>query len=282
MADRLTLESAKTAEPMSATIQAPATGTSSERYVQTALRLALVPLALVLLWLLLHLLYGKAVASPWGSAQAVMTGIEQGWFTEAGLETLTAALSAAVIAAVLGIALGMTIGMSRLATEILQPLLGIAYSLPKIIFYPFVMLLMGLGTLSNAAFGVVSALLPVVMVVIGACATIPPIYLMVSRVYQLSPLQRFVSVVLPTTLPSLVVAARYGFSLAFLGVTMAELFGGGAGLGQELKRAFETHDLDRLYGITATLFIAGLAGNSFYLLLEGWLARRLGSPAVHD
>lgn len=270
MADTLTTE---TAVPHRRAVRRAGAG---RRFLRGVATLLPVPVLVLVAWLVAHQVFPAAVASPWGSLAALRNGVEMGWLASSGASTAGAVLGATAIASVLGVALGIAIGSNRFTAEIFQPTLGVLYALPKIIFYPFVMLLFGIGAQANMTFGAVTGLLPAVIIVMNACGTINPVYLVVSRIYGLNPIQKFVSVIVPTLLPSLVVAVRYAFSLAFLGVTMAELFTGGAGMGQQLSRSVETHDTERLYGVTLVLLVAALLGNALFMGLQRVVARVLG------
>lgn len=194
--------------------------------------------------------------------------------------TLLATGFAFAVSASLGVLLGSLLASSRFWGDVWEPVLFWLYGIPKLIFYPIVILVFGIGFSSTMAFGVLSGLLPVVIIVFASVRSVPLMHLKVAKVYGLSRRQVFREVVVPVVLPSLVTAVRYGFSLAFSGVVLAEMFAAREGLGQVLMGAMFIANKGQLFGVAAVLVVVGFGVNGLLLLVQRRVAMRFGGLAT--
>lgn len=244
----------------------------AERVVDTAPWWVFV--AAMLVWIAAGSLLPNAVASPIAAWDALAEGFGEGWMWSPFEATMRATAIGSMIAVATGLTTGVLAGLSRFWGDVLEPMFLAVYSMPKIIFYPVVMLVFGIGVQSTTAFGVANGVLPVVIITFAAVRTVPLIYLKVGRVYGLGRLEVFRSIVIPVVLPSVITAVRYGFSLTFLGVILAEMFAAREGMGRELFKAISLHHLGRLFAFALLLLAIALVVNTLLLLLEKRIQRR--------
>jgi len=175
---------------------------------------------------------------------------------------------ASILALVGGLVLGIAIGANPVAHEILTPILSTLYSIPKIMLYPVILLVFGLGLSARVAFGAMHGFFPVALFAIGAIRNIAPVLLRTGRVMRLSRLDTVRSILLPAALPEIVTGLRVGFSATFLGTLMGEMFASSEGLGFMLIRAMDIHNVPDIMALTLLAFVIATTANIFILAVE--------------
>jgi NitT/TauT family transport system permease protein len=227
------------------------------------------PLLLLVIWQAAGMIAGDFyVATPVQAVDAIADGISGGWFFESLGATLTAALVGFAIAAVAGLWLGVTLGMVRFWGKVVEPVALSIYSAPKVTLFPVFLVAFGFGLSSKIAFGAFHGFFPIVIITMNATRAISPVHLKVARSLNLSRLQTFRQVVLPSILPSALTGLRLGFGVTLLGVVLGEMFASRSGFGYELVQAITLHDMPRMYGIIAALVAIALAVNAAFLSWE--------------
>jgi len=167
-----------------------------------------------------------------------------------------------------GLTAGLLVGSSRLATQVVEPMLGPLYSIPKITLYPVILLIFGLTPSATISFAAIHGIFPVMIFTINGIRQVPPIYERSARVMKLNRFQMIRSILIPAALPEIVAGLRVGFSTTLLGAIIAELFASTAGMGFLLIRATEAHDVIDIMAITAILFAFAITANSLLMRLE--------------
>lgn len=240
-------------------------------------RLLVVPVVAVVLWWLLSVVVGPvAVADPASTLRATLEGVSEGWLVSSLAETLTATALGFLLATAAGLWLGFMLGMSRFWGDVFEgPLLWL-YSIPKVTLFPLFLLFLGLGVTSVVLFGAFHGVFPLTLFLMAAIRGIPPVMLQVGRVYRLSRWHVFTRIVVPETLPAMVMGIRYCFSLTFLGVILAEMFAARAGAGYELMQAISLNNVARIFAVAITLVLVALVINVCLLMVQGVVNRRRG------
>jgi NitT/TauT family transport system permease protein len=181
---------------------------------------------------------------------------------------------ALLIAYGIGIAVGLWMGAHRLSGAVGEPILVALYSLPKIVLYPVVLLVFGLGISGKVAFGALHGILPVALLTMGAIRAIPPVYLRAARTLHLSPWQTIASVLLPAALPEVFTGLRIGFTVTLLGVLLGEMFASKQGLGFMLMNAEQILQGEEMMSVAIVLFAFAALANALLLWIEHRLHRR--------
>jgi len=230
---------------------------------------AILASASVLLWQVAYYFAGsEAITPPIETVQRLGVLMDGARFWEHARATGVAFVYAGTLALVGGLVLGIAIGASRTAHEILTPILSTLYSIPKIMLYPVILLVFGLGLSAKVAFGAMHGFFPVALFAIGAIRNIPPVLLRTGRVLRLSRLDLVRNILLPAALPEIVTGLRIGFSATLLGTLMGELFASSEGLGFMLIRAMDIHNVPDIMALTLLLFLVATAANILILAVE--------------
>lgn len=227
---------------------------------------------IVLAWqLAYHLAGAEAITPPLETLERLLVLIGQGRFWQHARATGVAFAYACAVSLVGGLVMGIAIGSSRAADEILSPILGTLYSIPKIVLYPVILVVFGLGLSAKVAFGALHGFFPVALFAIGAIKNIRPVLLLTGRVMRLSRLDLARHILLPAALPEIVTGLRIGFSTTLLGTLIGELFASSEGLGFMLIRAMDNHSVPDIMALTLFLFLTATCANTAILAIENRL-----------
>ncbi|MGR4067146.1 ABC transporter permease [Billgrantia sp. C5P2] len=171
-----------------------------------------------------------------------------------------------VLAMLLGTLLGVWMGRSRLADDLLDPLLVALLNLPALV--TIILLYVWFGLVEAAAvLAVVINKVPNVAVTVREGARSLDVRLeQMAEVYRFGCGRRLVHVWLPQLVPYLMAAARSGLALVWKIVLVVELLGRSDGVGFQLHMAFQVFDV-------ATILAYSLAFIAVVQLIE-WLALR--------
>lgn len=202
-----------------------------------ALELALaagVPLALVLLWQL-------AAVSGWIDDRvypAPQTIIEDGWRRAADGDlwpdvwaTLKRVLAGYAVGTVAGYALGLLMGSLSLVRAALEPTLDALYVVPKLALLPVFLNMFGLGEGPQIALVAATVFFFVWISTMAAVLAVPSGHRDAGRVFGASPWQMFRHVLLPASLPAVLVGARIAAGVAVLVIVASEQIAAADGLG---------------------------------------------------
>lgn len=172
---------------------------------------------------------------------------------------------------VLGLAFGALLGLNRLAGEVMEPVIMGFYAVPKIVFYPVVLMVCGIGQASVVVFAAMHGILPIILFTMNAVRAIKPIFLRSGRVLRLTVVQTIWHIALPAAIPEVFTGLRIGFAATMLGVLLSEMFGSKNGLGFLLMNAIGLNHVNDIMALT--LLLAGFAAVVNLALLA--LDRRL-------
>ena len=222
-------------------------------------------MVLLLLWALIHHLYGaEALASPLATAHRIIDLLSGARLWPHAAVTLGVWLSAFVLAASVGVMAGLLMGMYRSTGQLIEPLVSALASLPKVTLYPVVLLIFGLGVSSKLVFGFLHGVLPVLLFTLGAVRQLPLIQMKSARAMGLSRTACLRYVMLPSIWPSVRSGLQLGASLTLLGVLIGEMFGAQKGLGFLLMNAMELNDTASLSALSVLLLFVALGLNSAF------------------
>jgi NitT/TauT family transport system permease protein len=229
----------------------------------------LLVISIVVLWQFAFYWAGpEAISPPLQTVQKLSSMMAGERFWDHAAATGVAFAYALLIALGGGLVTGLLLGTNRVASAIFSPILSTLYSIPKIMLYPVILLIFGLGLSAKVAFGALHGFFPVALFAMGAIANIRPALLRTARVMRLSPLTTARTVLLPAALPEIVTGLRVGFSTTLLGTLIGELFASNQGLGFMLIRAMDANNVPETMALTMLLFVVATAANVLIMVLE--------------
>jgi NitT/TauT family transport system permease protein len=135
---------------------------------------------------------------------------------------------------------------------------------------PIFLLFLGLGESSKIAIIFYSASWQLLINTISGVKGVDPIYIKAAKSMGVSDRDLFLKVILPASIPSIVVGARLGAKIALMVVIAAEMIGAKTGLGFFIQNAKFNFTVPEMYAGILALALVGLAVN--YLLV--WFEKK--------
>ena len=233
-------------------------------------------LVMLAVWQVLHRIAGStALPAPMPTMAYLMHNVTTARFAANAAATALAFFFALILAYTIGLAIGVWMGAHRLSGAVGEPILVALYTLPKIVLYPVLLLIFGLGISGKVAFGALHGILPVALLTMGAIRAIPPVYLRAARTLQLTRWQTITTVLLPAALPEVFTGLRIGFTVTLLGVLLGEMFASKAGLGSMIMNAMQLVQGEEMMTVAIVLFAFAAIANGLLLWIEHRLHRRV-------
>jgi NitT/TauT family transport system permease protein len=218
--------------------------------------------ALLVLWQALFWVAGThALLPPWDTAVHLVRLLGTSAFWGHLAETGAAFGTALLLSVALGLGIGLPAGLNRLTAEVAEPLLATAYAIPKIVLYPIVLLICGIGMPAKIAFGTIHGVIPIAIFAMAGVRQVNPVLLRTARAMRLGRAETLRRIVWPAALPEIFAGLRIGFSLTLIGTVLGEMFGSQRGLGYLLINAIGLHNIPTIMAVTLllVLFAASLS-----------------------
>jgi NitT/TauT family transport system permease protein len=178
------------------------------------------------------------------------------------------------LAVIVAIPLGLWMGWVHGAYVTLNPLFQMLRPISPIAWIPIAILWFGVGDVSPIFLIFISSVFPMVVQTITGVHTIEKRYLRAAANFGVSRVTLFRQVVIPATIPQMIVGMRIGLGVAWLVVVAAEMIALHSGLGYlilDSRNAGNRYDL-----VVAGMVIIGLIG----LLLDGLMRLLEGLKVV--
>lgn len=163
-----------------------------------------------------------------------------------------------LLAAVLAVPIGLLMGRSSKADAVLGPLVYLLYPLPKVVFLPIIVVLLGLGTLPKIVLITLVIFFQIVVVTRDAARSIPMGSILSMRSLNASPWAMGLHLVIPYTLPKILTALRITLGTAIAILFFAETFASFDGLGYFILDGMETRNYADMYGGIIALALLGI------------------------
>lgn len=151
-----------------------------------------------------------------------------------------------LLAIPVGAVLAVVTAESRYIGKVLDPLLFFLFSIPKSIFLPLTILVLGIGFWQKVAFAVLSTFLILTFNFAAAIRSVRADHLLVARSYGATPGQVIRFVYVPSMLPILLEALRVAVMFTITAVLLAEMYASRQGIGHEIVTWGENFQMPQL------------------------------------
>lgn len=229
-------------------------------------------LAVLLGWAILSIaLQSPALPSPW-SAFVVFGQEWQALLPHVGI-SLWRIVASMIIGTVLALPLGLWAGRSRRADTVLAPLLYLLYPIPKVVFLPVLMVLMGLGDGPKIVLIALVIFFQTAITARDSAKAIPAASVMSVRSLGATPWQIVRHVVLPASLPSVFTALRINTGTAIAILFLSESIAGTSGIGYYIVNAWGMIDYASMFAGIIAMALLGVLLYEALNLVEARLTR---------
>lgn len=162
------------------------------------------------------------------------------------------------IAVVVGLPLGLLNGWNRTFSYLADPWLSFFYTLPRIALTPLLLITFGIGTPAIVAVVFLGAIFEIVLNTSHGARIVDQNHLDVAKCFGASRIAVMLQIVVPTSVPFMIVGLRLGVGRALIGVVIGELFVGATGLGHNLFLASQTLDTAKVLFVVMFFLVVAL------------------------
>jgi sulfonate transport system permease protein len=167
----------------------------------------------------------------------------------------------------IGVPLGLLLGTFPVLRYLLDPPIMAIYATPYLALLPIVVVWLGIGLESKIAVVFVGGVIPILVNSMAGVREVERSWITAARSFCAGKWDLFAKVILPGSLPAVIMGIRLGLSRAVLGVVVAEMYQSQAGIGNEIMRYGSEFRTDyllfyvllvSLFGFTATWGVRAL------------------------
>lgn len=178
------------------------------------------------------------------------------------------------IALVLALVLGSLVGSSRKVERVVDLTLEAVRAVPSLAWVPLILLWLGIGETAKITLVAIGAFFPIYVALVSGIRGVDRKLVEVGTVFGLSRFALITRVLVPATLPQLLVGARIGLTQAWLFLVAAELLAATTGLGFLLTEGQQTSRSDEILVAILLFAVCGKVTEALMRLLEkrlvGW------------
>jgi NitT/TauT family transport system permease protein len=221
----------------------------------------------------------QSVSDPVAVAAALYDLIETGRLWPQLWRTVGEVVSGYAAGAVAAVALAAVFALAPVMERVLRPFLVAVYSIPKIALAPLMVMWFGLGLAPKIILAGAFVFFVVFMNAVAGIASVNRHHVDIIRVMGAGRLAVLRKIVLPTTIPFLVLGLRLAVPEAMTGAVIGEFISANQGLGYLVYSASnELNTAVSLAALVVLVLVVALADMALGLLERLWLPGR-GPPA---
>ncbi|MBN2406342.1 MAG: ABC transporter permease [Elusimicrobia bacterium] len=196
--------------------------------------------------------------SPAGVFSALVKGIYDKTFIIGLLVSLKRILLGYSVSLVLGVVLGLLLGSFKVLDDMAGPLLLGIRTLPSICWLPIGLLWFGLSEKAILFVVIMGAAFSIALATDDGIKNIPPIYLKVASTMGAKGPRRYLTVILPAALPSIVTGMKLGWAFAWRSLMAGEMLFVSLGLGHLLMMGRELNDMKQVLAVMILIVAVGI------------------------
>lgn len=167
-------------------------------------------------------------------------------------------VAASIVAGcLLGFAAGLTFWKLPAVGRVFEPYLVSFYAVPLVLFYPVMIVLVGINAMSVIILATIMAAIPMALNTAVGLNTMPPVYMKLARSLKASPRQTLFAIAIPAAGPFIVAGLRLAVVYALIGTIAMEFTTAQAGLGYRIRYLYEIFDNDLMFAYI--LVVLGLS-----------------------
>jgi NitT/TauT family transport system permease protein len=164
-----------------------------------------------------------------------------------------------VIGSVLGFAAGLLFWKVPLVGRIFEPYLVSFYAVPLVLFYPVMIVLVGINAMSVIILATIMAAIPMALNTAVGLNSMPPVYMKLARSLKASPRQILFAIAIPAAGPFIMAGLRLAVVYALIGTIAMEFTTAQAGLGYRIRYLYEIFNNDQMFAyIVMVVVLSGI------------------------
>jgi NitT/TauT family transport system permease protein len=186
-------------------------------------------------------------------------------------KTLTNTVLALGLALGVGIVTAALLHRARAVRDTLDPLFATYYAIPVFAFYPFFIVVFGLGDVPQILIAFMLGVVAVIVNTLNGLDRVPTVLLKTARILRMSPSDTALRMTLPFAAPHLLTGAKLAVAYSFIGVIGSEFIMSRGGIGYEISFGYANFDNATMYPLILLILLMSVAVNG----MLAWWERRL-------
>lgn len=182
-------------------------------------------------------------------------------------------LAAMTIGTILAVPLGLLLGRSPKADAVAAPIVFLTYPIPKVVFLPVLLVLLGLGNAPKIALIALIIFFQILVTARDAAKAVPEPSVLSVRSLGANRLDIYRHVIVPAALPDIFTALRIGTGTAIAVLFLAESFAGSSGIGWYIVDAWGSIDYPAMFAGIIGMALLGVVLYEALDAVEGWATR---------
>ena len=150
------------------------------------------------------------------------------------------------LALAVGVPLGLVLGTFPTLRHLLDPPVMAIYATPQLALLPIFVLWLGIGMGSKVAVVFIGASIPIIVNSMAGVRHVERSLVLAARSFCATRRDVFIKVILPASLPAVMIGVRLGLSRGVLGVVVAEMYVSQDGVGNQIMRLGSAFRVDHL------------------------------------
>jgi NitT/TauT family transport system permease protein len=192
-------------------------------------------------------------------------------------KTLTNTVLSLILALGVGVIAGALLHRRRALRDTLDPLFATYYAVPVFAFYPFFIVVFGLGDLPQILIAFMLGVVAMIVNTLNGLDRVPQVLLKTARIMHMSPIDTALRLTLPSAGPYLLTGAKLAVAYAFIGIIGSEFILSRGGIGYEISFAYNNFDNATMYPLIVLILLASIVINTVLSRWEQTLLARRGA-----
>lgn len=175
-------------------------------------------------------------------------------------------LASLFLAAALGIPAGLFLGKNPRLDQYIAPVIYLTYPIPKVVFLPVLLILLGIGDLSKVVLIALIVFYQILVTTRDASRNLQTEYILSVKSLGANSKELYQHVYLPGCLPAILTSLRLGLGTAMAVLFLTETYATSTGIGYFIMYSWSSLAYDKMF---AGIIAMGLMGFFLYLVLDG-------------
>lgn len=198
------------------------------------------------------------LSTPLKIAQAFAATIQSGELPMAVLVSLGVTAAGFLCALVVGVPLGLLMGRFRTFEYLVDPYVSALYVVPRIALIPLIIIWAGLGVQAQIIVVFGTTVFPILLSTYAGVKNVEARLLETAYAFGASERQLFFKVIIPASVPFIMSGLRLGIGQAVIGMIVAQMFLGIAGMGFMLTSYGNQFATDYVFVVVLSLAALGI------------------------
>lgn len=203
--------------------------------------------------------FGQVVASDEFGADLLRTTLEVGMAFVAG--------------SLVGLILGIIFWRWQPLGKVFEPYLVAFYAVPLVLFYPIMIVVVGINLWSVVILASIMALIPMTLNTWIGLSVLKPVYVKLGKILRLGHVQFLAHIALPGAAPYIMAGIRMAAAYALIGSVAMEFTTASAGLGFRIRYLYESFDNSGMYAYVLVILFGSFVLTGALALIDRFLIK---------